>query len=364
MLHRAIATLRDTLRPHLGLSKDRVETLALIVVAMVSARTVNLSHLAAERPGSTLVASTYRRLQRFFQYVRLGPDWAAPITAELAGLRGSGSWYLALDRTQWRIGSREVNFLVLAAVTRRFRVPLMWTLIPGRGNSGTRQRIALMRRYLGLFDVSSIRLLLADREFIGRDWIDFLNENNIPFAIRLRGDLRVTTGEGHELTLDARLHWRRRGKVLTGWLGAGAERGRHRLSFTAKPLRDGEWLVLATNAKPRFALDAYRKRWAIECLFGDTKTRGLNLEDTRLSDPRKLDLLMGLVALAIAWAARAARDLLGTRWPRRKAHGYLEKSWFRTGFDQIRRLLRSDPLKAIEPWLRIALKPIQNARVV
>ncbi len=27
MLHRAIATLRETLRPHLGLSKDRVETL-------------------------------------------------------------------------------------------------------------------------------------------------------------------------------------------------------------------------------------------------------------------------------------------------------------------------------------------------
>jgi hypothetical protein len=57
MLHQAIATLRDTLRPHLGLSKDRVETLALIVIAMVSARTVNLSHLAAERPGATLATS-------------------------------------------------------------------------------------------------------------------------------------------------------------------------------------------------------------------------------------------------------------------------------------------------------------------
>jgi len=364
MLHRAIATLRDTLRPHLGLSKDRVETLALIVVAMVSARTVNLSHLAAERPGPALIASTYRRLQRFFQHVRLGPDWAAPITAELAGLRGSRAWYLALDRTQWRIGAREVNFLVLAAVTRRFRVPLIWTLIPGRGNSSTRQRIALMRRYLRLFDASTIHLLLADREFIGRDWADFLCENNIPFAIRLRGDLRITTEDGHQLTLDARLHWRRRGKVLTGWLGTGAERGRHRLSFIAKPLGDGEWLVLATNAKPRFALDAYRKRWAIECLFGDAKTRGLNLEDTRLTDPRKLDLLMGLVALALAWAARAARDLLGPRWPKRKAHGYLAKSWFRTGFDQIRHLLRSDPLEAIAPWLRIAPKHIKISRVV
>jgi hypothetical protein len=366
MLHRAIATLRDTLRPHLGLSKDRVETLALIVVAMVSARTVNLSHLAAERPGSTLVASTYRRLQRFFQYVRpgrdLGRDWAAPIATELSGLWGS--WYLALDRTQWRIGTHEVNFLVLAAVTRRFRVPLMWTVIRGRGNSGTRQRVALMRRYLGLFDLSTIRLLLADREFIGHDWMDFLCENNIPFAIRLRSDLRITTEEGHELTLDARLHWRRRTKHLSGWLGTGRERGRHRLSFAAKRLQSGEWIVVATNRAPRLALAAYRRRWAIECLFGDTKTRGLNLEDTRLRDPRKLDLLMGLVALAIAWAARAARTLLGTRWPRRKVHGYLAKSWFRTGFDQIRRLLRSDPLEAIAPWLRIAPKHPKKARVV
>jgi hypothetical protein len=362
MLHRAIATLRDTLRPHLGLSKDRVETLALIVVAMVSARTVNLSHLAAERPGSTLIASTYRRLQRFFQHVRLGRDWAAPVAARLAGLQGP--WYLALDRTQWRIGSHEVNFLVLAAVTRRFRVPLIWTLIPGRGNSSTRQRIALMRHYIKLFKVSSIRLLLADREFIGHDWTDFLCENNIPFAIRLRGDLRITTEEGYQLTLQARLHWRERGKHFTGWLGAGKNRGRHRLSFAAKPLRDGEWLIIATNAIPRSALDAYAKRWAIECLFGDTKTRGLNLEDTRLTDPRKLDLLMGLVALAIAWAARAARDLLGTRWPKRKPHGYLAKSWFRTGFDRIRNLLRSDPTQAVAPWRRINQKHSKIQRVV
>lgn len=368
MLHRAIAALRDTLRPHLGLSKDRIETLALIVVGMVSARTVNLSHLAAERPGHALVASTYRRLQRFFQHVRLGRDWAAPLVAELAGLPGSGIWYLALDRTQWRIGGHEVNFLVLAAVTRRFRVPLLWTMIRGRGNSDTSQRIALMQRYLRLFDVSTIRLLLADREFVGHAWVDFLNENNIPFAIRLREDMRITTEDGHELRLDARLHWRRRTKTLTGWLGVGKSRGRHRLCFAAKPLgpndRGGEWLVVATNAKPRLALDAYRKRWAIECLFGDAKTRGLNLEDTRLKDPRKLALLMGLVALAITWAARAAKDKLGTRWPPRKAHGYLAKSWFRTGFNQTRNLLRSDPLQAISPWTRIARKPTKIARVV
>lgn len=364
MLQRAIATLGESLGPHLGLSKARIETLARIVVAMVSARTVNLSHLAAERPGVTLVASTYRRLQRFFQHVRLGRDWAAPLVAGLIGLRASKRWYLVLDRTQWRIGGREVNFLVLAAVTRRFRVPLMWTMIRGRGNSSTRQRIALMRRYLRLFDVSTIRFLLADREFVGRDWMDYLCENNIPFAIRLRDDLRVTTDEGHQLRLAAQLHRRGRGRVLQGWLGVGHDRARHRLSFAATPLGGGDWLVVATNRAPAPALAAYRKRWAIECLFGDTKTRGLNIEDTRLTDPDKLALLMGLVALAIAWAARAARNALGTLWPKRKVHGYLEKSWFRTGFDLIRNLLRSDPLKAIAPWRRIAPISAKIRRVV
>jgi hypothetical protein len=364
MLQRAIATLGETVRPHVGLSKDRVETLGMIVVGMVSARTVNLSHLATERPGSVQLSSTYRRLQRFFQHVRLEQDWAAPVVEKLCGLKQSNKWYLALDRTQWRVGGKDVNYLVLAAVTRRFRVPLMWTMIDGRGNSNTRDRIALMQRYLDLFGAESIRFLLADREFVAHDWMDFLNENNIPFAIRMRGDLRVTTEEGHDLTLDAHLRGRGRGRTLKGWLGAGKDRSRHRLSFAAKPLGDGEWLVVATNGKHRAALEAYRKRWAIECLFGDTKTRGLNIEDTRLKDPAKLDLLMGLVTLAIAWAARTAKSHLGTKWPKRKAHGYLAQSWFRTGFDLVRSLLRSDPLNAIKAWTRIALNPTRIRRVV
>ena len=97
-----------------------------------------------------------------------------------------------LDRTQWSIGTREVNYLVLAVVTRRFRVPLLWTLLPGSGNSSTAARIALIERYLAHFPASTIGVLLADREFIGADWLKFLNDNNIPFAIRLREDLRVT----------------------------------------------------------------------------------------------------------------------------------------------------------------------------
>lgn len=368
MPHRAITTLQQILRPHFGLSKSRLETLCLMVVGMVSARTVNLSHLACERPTTALVASTYRRLQRFFQHVRLGPDWSAPLVVGLLGL--SGPWHLALDRTQWKFGTRDVNILMLAVVTRRVRVPLIWSVLDNSGGtSDSGERIALMRRYLSIFGAASVGLLLADREFVGLAWMNFLNENNIPFAIRVKEKLTVTTEAGRSLALGSALRKCRGVRTFRAALGQAAlgqdgARSPLWLNFAARRLEDGALLIVASNTPARAALAAYRKRWAIECLFGDAKTRGLNLEDTRLVTPRKLDLLLGLVALAVAWATRAATILTGRKNPARKTHGYLAKSWFRIGFDQVRRLLRHDPDAAVEPWRVIASATARRPRVV
>jgi hypothetical protein len=354
MHHRAITTLAAVLGPRVRLSKSRLETLCLLVVGMVSARTVNLGHVACERPGAVRIDSTYRRLQRFFQHVDLGADWTLPLVRDLLDLRGR--WTLALDRTHWKIGRRDVNFLVLAVVTPRFRVPLLWSLLPGSGNSGTEARVALMTRYLARFPAGSIRLLLADREFVGAKWLKFLDDSGIPFAIRLREDLRVVTEDGAQLTFAARLRGTQKTRFFRGRLWHDGEVSGPLLTFAARRLRD-EWLIVVSNRDPRAALAAYRRRWAIECLFGDAKTRGLNLEDTRLTAHRKLELLMGLVALAIAWAARTARDLLGSEPPDRKVHGYLAKSWFRLGFDRIRNLLRTDPEAAVQSWQTIRKHP-------
>jgi len=55
----------------------------------------------------------------------------------------------------------------------------MWSVLSKVGNSNTDERIALMKRYLALFDAKTIKLLLADREFIGLKLMAFLNENNV-----------------------------------------------------------------------------------------------------------------------------------------------------------------------------------------
>jgi hypothetical protein len=355
MQNRVIAALADRLGTCIPLSKSRLETLCLLIVGMIGARTVNLGHIATERGGAARPASTYRRLQRFFQFFGLGRDWAAPT---LAAMLGTDRWALVLDRTQWAIGRVEVNYLVLAAVTRRKRVPLFWTLLPHRGNSSTADRIALMQRYFALFPAASIRILLGDREFIGVDWLKYLNDYNIPFAIRLREDLRVTDAAGHDLTLAARLRLARRSRTFRARIGAREEADGPLLNLAAKHIGD-EWLIVCSNRPARAALDLYRRRWAIECLFGDTKTRGLNIEDTRLTCPRKLALLMAIVALALAWALCTATRILGTKAPKRKAHGYYEKSWFRTGLDELRHIFRSH-----QSDLRTPCHAFRKARVV
>ena len=145
MFERLLAPLLETLRPHFGLSKTRLETLAVLLVGLANCRTVNLSHLASQFPGDAKHESNYRRLQRFFQFVHLDGDVAARLITQMLNL--SRPRLLALDRTNWKLGSRDVNILVLAIVTRRFRVPLMWTLLDHAGNSATAQRIELMERY-------------------------------------------------------------------------------------------------------------------------------------------------------------------------------------------------------------------------
>ncbi len=72
--------------------------------------------------------------------------------------------------------------------------------------------------------------------------------------------------------------------------------------FTCKGLKDGELLIIATNSeKPFEALQVYKQRWFIECLFGDSKTRGLNVEDTGMANLAKLTLLVAIITLTTVW---------------------------------------------------------------
>ena len=353
MAKQTISALSVKLGLYVRLGKQRLETLSLLISGVISARTVNLSHVACERGGGVMVASTYRRLQRFFQHVALPQDWAAGLLASMTA--PEGKWTLCLDRTNWAVGKSQINMLVLALSTRRHRIPILWTQLGRKGNSATPERIALLQRFITLFGKERIGILLADREFVGEDWFNWLITNDIPFVIRLPRHLIAHDETGCDWPLKFRFARRGSGSSKALTLFAGKDRPGLSLTVSAKRLpatnrKTADLLILATNRPNLNAMTTYRRRWAIESLFGDTKTRGLNIEDTRLTHMRKLDLLMAIVAIATAWASRTAALITGTKALPRKNHGYYAKSFFRIGFDHIRNLMRSNPTDAFEAW--------------
>jgi hypothetical protein len=77
----------------------------MLVVGMIGACTVNLGHTATQVGRSVLIASTYRRLQRFFQYVDLGPNWVVLIIARLDRLVCKSSVRIPGARTRALLGA-------------------------------------------------------------------------------------------------------------------------------------------------------------------------------------------------------------------------------------------------------------------
>ena len=60
------------------------------------------------------------------------------------------------------------------------------------------------------------------------------------------------------------------------------------------------------NSLPKEVLGEYATRWKIESLFQHLKSRGFDLEKTRLIRPTRLKKLIATMALAIFWALKSA----------------------------------------------------------
>ena len=299
--------LKAVLAEHLPWHGARIGFLAQFLLALFKVRSVNLAELATGFGGQAQVDSHYKRLQRFFRSFEIDLDHLARLLVRLVPV-GDGPWRLTLDRTHWKFGQVDINFLVLGIAYRGIVVPVFWSVLNKAGNSHTTERIALMERFLAVFGVDRIAVLLADREFVGEAWFHWLQTQRIPFHQRIKCDTLVPNPWNRMMRID----------TLLGSLKPGQVRllpGRRPVwgcfvHLSVLRLDDGEFLAIATSgASQADAIDAYADRWQIETLFGCLKTRGFNFEDTHLRDAARLSKMMGLLALAFAWTHRIGEQL-------------------------------------------------------
>ena len=172
-----------------GLGLPSLSLLAAILLALVQREDVRLTKLAAALPGQALHSSKVKQLHRFFKNIALPSEVLAHFVLSFADPK-ERVW-LVIDRTNWQLGKRPINILVVAVIIRGQALPLMWTLLPHGGSSNSTTRNALLDRVLLVLPAERIAGLLGDREFIGKKWFQFLSKHQVAPCIRLKADTLV-----------------------------------------------------------------------------------------------------------------------------------------------------------------------------
>ncbi len=97
---------------------------------------------------------------------------------------------LSIDRINWKFGQTNINIFMLGIVYKAVAFPLLFTML-GKRNSNSEERIDLINRFICLFGKQVIESVVADREFVGEQWLEFLNRENIRYYIWIRNNFKV-----------------------------------------------------------------------------------------------------------------------------------------------------------------------------
>ena len=152
--------LLQALGQNLHCNQARLKNLCLLVSAVFLHRTVNLAVLATTPDGKpTSHESRYRRFQDFFQRFQLCLPSVGRIVLSRIPKPPEG-YLLAMDRTNWQFGRRDINFLVIAIVVGAVSIPVVWKVLPKKTKRGNSER------------GRATRLLLVSNRFQGKKALD------------------------------------------------------------------------------------------------------------------------------------------------------------------------------------------------
>lgn len=127
----------------------------------------------------------------------------------------------------------------------------------------------------------NIQNILGDREFCSFEFVSWLIEQEVPFTLRVRENLNFVQPYLKKIPFN--------GKVFKDVMFCNDDGVEIRCDLSVKKLK-AEWLILVSKEVKKPFGD-YGKRWGIERYFKMLKTGGFNIESTKITDPKRLEIL-------------------------------------------------------------------------
>jgi hypothetical protein len=249
-----------------------------------------------------------------------------------------GKLKVIIDRTEWKFGACWVNILSVSVAYKQMAIPLLATVTNKKGNLAAAEVVALLKRFVDLVGTKRIERIYADREFATFELFTFLLEQEIDFHIRLKSSHKAAGRSFRQMWKELGERVKLRGKVKVEVFGLDV------FVSCVKYQKKGktEYLIVASGAPNKYAIEEYKTRWQIETMFGCLKSRGFNFEETHLTQPEKISKLLLLLGLAICLAMLMGEfqvEVLKKVEMKIKKNKRYAKSLFRIGLDALQNLL-------------------------
>ena len=322
------------------LNLARVKLISYFVIALCKVQTVTFEKLANAFDTSVDASSSLRRIQRFIAKYSLDADLIARLVFNL--LLAQENLILSIDRTNWKFGKTDINIFMLGVVYNGVAFPLLFTMLDKRGNSNSQERIDIVNRFIKLFGKDVIKCVVADREFVGQDWIGFLNLNKIQYYIRIRHNFKVFIPHKNKEIKVSHLFNRFKTNQFV-YYNKIVYINNELCYLSGCKLKDKsgklDFLILISFNQPEKAQQNYAQRWQIEMCFKAMKSSGFDIEKTHLKDIQRIEKLILLVMIAFVWCYKIGIYLHQKKPIKIKKHGRKAKSIFKHGLDFLAKIL-------------------------
>jgi hypothetical protein len=292
----------------LGLSLPLKRILANLAVALLEGVSAHLSALSEALPDlETSQSAKEQRIRRFLSNKFLTPSVILPLLIQLLRpiLEHLPELVLAMDRTHWKKRGCHINILMVGLSFEGRAIPLFWIVFDQAGNSSFDKWKTVLAPVIEQLQAQTWLqgkhiVVVADREFASPKLCEWLKVNyNVDSALRMKRSHYLVDGDISIQLAD----------LLTCFT-KGSTQFYPNISITNNSSfvlnvtitwdkNCDEPLIVATTLDcPHLSLKAFEQRFGIEPMFKDHKSNGFQLEDTKVTDPKRIESLLIPIALA------------------------------------------------------------------
>jgi len=314
-----------------------LRTLAALISGIVGSGKVNLPAVASKLPDGKQRDSRVKRFERFLKNERVTQEtFFLPFAEALLASLPEGPLVLVMDASE--VG-RGCLALVVSVRFKKRALPIGWLV--GKGNKGhlaQEKHKELLGQVALLVPPERRVVFLGDGEFDGCGLLAALGERGWAFVCRTAKNVQLEEAEFPGCLFSF--------ADLCLCMEPGQLIEVSDVRFTAEGLgpllavavwQSGckEPLFLVSNLElGQEALFWYRKRFLIETLFSDQKSRGFHLHKSHLWEPARLGRLLLASCLAYIWLVFLGAQVQKNRLWRRLVHraGRCDRSLFQLGW--------------------------------